>query len=141
MASVAQTIAAGGKRSPTPLVTEPGLAPKAETTEVTDAEIANTVRDLMVANVNTGTGEAANIPEAQVAGQDRHRRARPGSRRARRGARRVPALEENAWFTAFAPAEKPKLAIAVMIVDASGSGGEVAAPIAAEILSRRALGG
>ena len=44
-------------------------------------------------------------------------------------------LEENAWFTSFAPAEKPKLAIAVMIVDASGSGGEVAAPIAAQIYS------
>lgn len=135
MASVAQTIAAGGKRSPTPLVTEPGLAPRAETTEVTDAETANTVRDLMIANVNTGTGEAANIPEAQVAGKTGTAELGPDPDAPAAGPGESPVLEENAWFTAFAPAEKPKLAIAVMVVDATGSGGEVAAPIAAEILS------
>ena len=41
----------------------------------------------------------------------------------------------NAWFIAFAPAKKPKLAVAVMLIDAEGDGGEVAAPIAREILS------
>ncbi len=40
----------------------------------------------------------------------------------------------DAWFIAFAPARKPKLAIAVMLIDADGDGGEVAAPIAAQIL-------
>ena len=135
MASVAQTIAAGGKRSPTPLVTEPGLGPREGTTEVTDTQTATTVRDLMVANVESGTGEAANIPEARVAGKTGTAELGPDPDAPAPGPGGEPALEENAWFTAFAPAEKPKLALAVMVVDASGSGGEVAAPIAAEILS------
>jgi penicillin-binding protein A len=128
MASVAQTIAAQGERSPTPVVTEPSLGPDAGTTKVTDPEIAATVRDLMVANVQSGTGEAAAIPEAQVAGKT-------GTAELGPDPENPEALEENAWFTAFAPAEKPKLALAVMIVDAPGSGGEIAAPIAAQIFS------
>jgi cell division protein FtsI/penicillin-binding protein 2 len=40
----------------------------------------------------------------------------------------------DAWFLAFAPANKPKLAIAVMLIDAPGDGGQVAAPIAQDIL-------
>jgi cell division protein FtsI/penicillin-binding protein 2 len=40
----------------------------------------------------------------------------------------------DAWFTAFAPAGKPKLAVAVMVVKAPGDGGSVAAPIAKQIL-------
>jgi peptidoglycan glycosyltransferase len=43
--------------------------------------------------------------------------------------------EVDAWFIAFAPAEKPRLAVGVMIVDADGSGGEVAAPIARDVLA------
>jgi peptidoglycan glycosyltransferase len=127
MASAAQTIAAGGRRSPTPIVKEPALGPKGGAVEVTETEIANTVRDLMVANVQSGTGEAGAIPEAQVAGKTGTAELGPDPEGG--------GLEENAWFTAFAPAEKPKLALAVMVVDAAGSGGEVAAPIAAEILS------
>ena len=128
MANVAQTIAAGGERSPTPLVTEKSLAPDAGTTKVTDEKTAQTVRDLMVANVQSGTGEAAAIPEAQVAGKT-------GTAELGPDPENPDTLQENAWFTAFAPADKPKLALAVMVVNASGSGGEVAAPIAAEIFS------
>ena len=40
----------------------------------------------------------------------------------------------DAWFTAFAPADKPKLAVAAMVVNADGDGGTVAAPIAQTIL-------
>jgi penicillin-binding protein 2 len=39
----------------------------------------------------------------------------------------------HAWFTAFAPADKPKIVIDV-IVEKAGQGSEVAAPIAKEIL-------
>ena len=139
MASAAQTIAAGGKRSPTPLVTEPALGPDPATTDVTDSEIANTVRDLMVANVESGTGNAANIPDAQVAGKTGTAELGPDPDAPAPGPGEDPVLEENAWFTAFAPADKPKLALAVMIIDASGSGGEVAAPIAAEITPARSF--
>ena len=40
----------------------------------------------------------------------------------------------DGWFIAFAPARKPKLAVAVMLIDASGDGGTTAAPIARTIL-------
>ena len=39
--------------------------------------------------------------------------------------------EPHSWFIGFAPAEDPKVAIAV-IVEQAGRGGEVAAPIAGE---------
>ena len=46
-------------------------------------------------------------------------------------------LTNMAWFIAFAPADAPKLAIAVLIEN-GGHGGEVAAPIAAAGAPRRA---
>ena len=41
--------------------------------------------------------------------------------------------ESHAWFTAFAPAEAPEIAITV-IVEGGGSGGSVAVPVAKEVL-------
>jgi penicillin-binding protein A len=41
----------------------------------------------------------------------------------------------DAWFTAFAPANNPQIAVAVMVVNAEGDGGTVAAPIAREVLT------
>ena len=41
----------------------------------------------------------------------------------------------DAWFAAFAPAEKAKLAVGVLLIDAGAAGGEVAAPAASQILS------
>ena len=46
-----------------------------------------------------------------------------------------PPQEEDAWFAAFAPADNPRYAIAVMIVNADGGGGAVAAPIARNVLA------
>ena len=43
-------------------------------------------------------------------------------------------LRDHALFIAFAPAEKPEIAIAV-IVENGGSGGSVAAPIAGKIIN------
>ena len=39
----------------------------------------------------------------------------------------------DAWFTSFAPAGKPRIAVAVLVVRA-GAGGETAAPIAKQVL-------
>ena len=64
--------------------------------------------------------------------QDRHRRAAPD-----RGGPPDP-KNTDAWFVAFAPARSPKVAVAVMLVGA-GAGGKAAAPIAREVLQRRAL--
>jgi peptidoglycan glycosyltransferase len=43
--------------------------------------------------------------------------------------------EPHSWFIGFAPAEAPRVAIAVL-VEQAGRGGEVAAPIAGDLLAR-----
>ena len=136
MASVAQTIADGGMRSPTSLVRTEGLGPELEPVEVTTPQTAKTMTDLMVEVVNNGTGVAAALPEAQVAGKTGTAELGPKALEPGQelGPGEEPEQELDAWFTAFAPAQSPKLAVAVMIVNSTGDGGEVAAPIAAQIL-------
>ena len=48
-------------------------------------------------------------------------------------------LRDNALFTAFAPAEKPRIVLA-MVVENAGWGGEIAAPIARKVLDFYLLG-
>jgi penicillin-binding protein A len=89
------------------------------------ATILNQFMRNVVAAPN-GTGTAARIPGITVAGKT--------------GTAQAPGGPPHAWFIAFAPAEAPRYAIAV-IVERGGSlgneatGGKVAAPIAAEVLT------
>lgn len=91
---------------------------------------AQALNSLMVSVVERGSGTAARIAGVTVAGKT-------GTAQSDGGA-------PHAWFTAFAPAEAPAVAVAV-IVERGGSlgneatGGAVAAPIAARVL-RVALG-
>ncbi len=132
MASVAQTVANGGVRMPTSIVNNKKLRPEAEPVRVMSKKIAGELTELMVGVVVEGTGTAGAISEAQVAGK---------TGTAELGPKEGQENEENpiqikdAWFAAFAPAEKSKLAVGVMLIEAEASGGEVAAPIAAEVLS------
>jgi penicillin-binding protein A len=140
MASVAQTIANGGVRSPTPLVTDPALAPDSEPVEVTSEEIAGTVTDLMLEVVRNGTGVAGAVPGIEVAGKTGTAELGPDSPSEGEpppAAGEEPEQKLDAWFSAFAPAGSPKLAIGVMVVDSEGDGGEVAAPIASEVLASK----
>jgi peptidoglycan glycosyltransferase len=84
--------------------------------------------------VRSGTGTAAALPDAQVAGKTGTAELGPAPASTSESGTE-PEQELDAWFTAFAPASKPRLAVAVMIVNASGDGGEVAAPIAREVLA------
>ncbi len=43
--------------------------------------------------------------------------------------------EPHSWFIGFAPAEDPKVAIAVL-VEQAGRGAEVASPIAGDLMAR-----
>ncbi len=43
--------------------------------------------------------------------------------------------EPHSWFIGFAPAEQPRVAIAVL-VEQAGRGGEVAAPIAGDLMAQ-----
>ncbi len=133
MASVAQTIANKGVRSPTALVRDPELSGDYPDTKVTSPEIAKEVKQMMIEVVASGTGVAAALPDVTVAGKT-------GTAELGTpvdgpiGEGEDPELEVDAWFTAFAPADDPKYAVAVMVVNADGDGGTIAAPIARAIL-------
>ncbi|HET8976169.1 MAG TPA: penicillin-binding transpeptidase domain-containing protein [Solirubrobacterales bacterium] len=137
MASVAQTVANGGTRSPTPIVTDPELQSETGPVRVTSKENARVLNGLMRAVVTQGTGSAAALPNVQVAGKTGTAEIgpRPGVAAPPPGSADEQELIVDAWFIAFAPARKPKLAVAVTITDASGDGGTVAAPIAREIFA------
>jgi peptidoglycan glycosyltransferase len=134
MASTAQAIANRGEVSATPIVTEPALQPDLTPVRVSSKKTAAQVAELMAAVVTSGTGGAAAISEGQVAGKTGTAEVGPraGGEVDEEG---NPDLIEDAWFAGFAPSDKPKLAIGVMIIDATGDGGTVAAPIVSSVLS------
>jgi penicillin-binding protein A len=132
MASVAQTIANGGVREPTSIVKNKKLRPDSEPVRVMKKKIADELTELMVGVVTEGTGTAGAISEAQVAGKTGTAELgpKPGQENEEN-----PVQIKDAWFAAFAPAEKARLAIGVLLIEAEAAGGEVAAPAAAEVLS------
>jgi membrane peptidoglycan carboxypeptidase len=77
--------------------------------------------------VNQGTGTAAQIDGVAVAGK---------TGTAETG---VEGEAPHAWFIAFAPAEDPQVAVAVM-VEHGGYGGSTAAPIARKLFDAWLLG-
>ncbi|HSS33506.1 MAG TPA: penicillin-binding transpeptidase domain-containing protein [Solirubrobacterales bacterium] len=132
MASVAQTIANGGVRMPTSIVNNKKLRPTAKPVRVMKKQIADELTELMVGVVTEGTGTAGAIPEAQVAGKTGTAELGP---KPDSEDEEHPEQIKDAWFAAFAPAKKAKLAIGVLLIEAEAAGGEVAAPAAAEVLS------
>jgi peptidoglycan glycosyltransferase len=99
----------------------------------TTPQVAQAVTQMMIQVVNSpaGTGTAAQIPGVTVAGKT-------GT------AQTVPGQPPHAWFVAFAPAEAPRFAVAVIVEHGGNArqeatGGRVAAPIAAQML-KLALG-
>ena len=137
LASIAQTVAAGGMRSPTPITKDPDFLPATEPLRVMSEPTAQTLTELMVAVITEGTGAAGAVPGAQVAGKTGT--AELGPKALEEGQvleeGEEPEQEVDAWFTAFAPANDPRLAVAAMIVNADGDGGTVAAPIVSQVLS------
>jgi peptidoglycan glycosyltransferase len=135
MASVAQTISNNGVRLPTSIVKNSELRPEMEPVEVTTPETAEKVEGMMLEVVRSGTSTAAQIPGVQVAGKSGTAELGPADLEP--GQVLAPGedapQEEDAWFATYAPANKPELAIAVMLINQSGGGGTVAAPIAREI--------
>jgi len=132
MASIAQTIANGGVRMPTSIVANRKLRPEAKPVQVASRKITAELAELMVGVVTDGTGFAAAIPEAQVAGKTGTAELgpRPGQED-----EEEPEQIKDAWFLAFAPADRPRLAVGVLLIEAEAAGGEVAAPAAGQVLS------
>jgi cell division protein FtsI/penicillin-binding protein 2 len=132
MATVAQTVGNNGVRMPTSIVNNKKLRPTAQPVRVMSKKVAGELTELMTGVVVEGTGTAAAIPQAQVAGKTGTAELgpKPGEED-----KENPEQIKDAWFAAFAPAEKARLAVGVMLIEAEAAGGEVAAPIAAEVLS------
>jgi penicillin-binding protein A len=135
MASVAQTVANGGTRLPNAMAREPELQPQTGAVKVTSRETAATLRQLMIAVVERGTGIAAQLPGIQVAGKTGTAELGPKANAPAPAPGEEPELETDAWFTSFAPASDPEIAVAVMVVNSDGDGGTVAAPIARQVLA------
>jgi cell division protein FtsI/penicillin-binding protein 2 len=129
MASVAQTIAMRGVRF------RPTLSParRPQGVRVTSRRVARTIGSMMVDVVAYGTGVAAALPDAKVAGKTGT--AELEDTRDPETGETLPPDPENtdAWFTAYAPAAHPKIVVAVMLVRA-GAGGATAAPAARVVL-------
>jgi hypothetical protein len=86
--------------------------------------VAAEVRTMMIAVISGGTGTAGAVPGVQVAGKTGTAELRPNSSNPK---------DADAWFVAFAPAGKPTVAVAVMLVGA-GFGGTAAAPVARKVM-------
>jgi cell division protein FtsI/penicillin-binding protein 2 len=135
MAAVAQTVANRGMRMPTSMAREPELQSEVGPVKVTSPETAATLRDLMIGVVQNGTGIAAQLPGIQVAGKTGTAELGPKPDAPPPAPGEQPEQETDAWFTAFAPAADPKIAVAVMVVNSDGDGGTVAAPIARQVMA------
>jgi penicillin-binding protein 2 len=112
--------------------------PELEGKTLGDEKSLKLIREALVSAVNDrhGTGARARLHDVVVAGKT--------------GTAQVVRLEkfqsheegevpyqhrDHAWFTAFAPAENPEIAVTVL-VEHGGGGGSVAAPIAKVVLER-----
>jgi peptidoglycan glycosyltransferase len=95
--------------------------------------IARTIESLMLDVVAYGTGTAAALPGVKVAGKTGTAELED-TRDPETGETEPPdPSNTDAWFTAYAPAGRPKIAVAVMLVGA-GAGGATAAPAARVVL-------
>jgi hypothetical protein len=131
MASVAQTIANGGVRM------RPTLFPRsgnAGGVRAIPADVAKTVEKLMVGVVEFGTGTLAHVDGVKVAGKTGT--AELGDTRGddpEAALRDGDPANTDAWFTAYAPAGKPRVVVSVLLVR-NGAGGSTAAPAAQGVL-------
>ncbi|NYF98212.1 peptidoglycan D,D-transpeptidase FtsI family protein [Janibacter cremeus] len=94
--------------------------------EAMDAETSDQLTDMMELVVTNGTGTPAAVPGVSVAGKT-------GT------AEHAPDAAPHAWFTGFAPADNPEVAVAVVVEDGgrAGSeayGGSVAGPISSAVM-------
>lgn len=137
MAWVAATVANRGERPELTLQ----LGARPERKRVMSAEVAETVGEYMRAVVTSGTGVAANADSVAIAGKTgtAELRQTQGCTPGPDGS--LPAgcsgagdqSDTTAWFSAFAPLKRPRVAVGV-VIPAAGAGGETAAPVARQVI-------
>lgn len=86
------------------------------------AECASYMNGLMIDVVKEGTGRSAAISGITVAGKT--------------GTAENENEKDHAWFVGYAPAEKPTIAVAVLLENDGRSGGASAAPIAKKVMTK-----
>ena len=126
MALVTATIANGGNM-PRPYIVRQivrdgrvaSVTPSGTLATPVSADTAAEVKKMMVAVVQRGTGTSARLPGVSVAGKT--------------GTATNPHGAAHSWFVCFAPADHPRIAVAI-VVENAGYGADVAAPIAREVL-------
>lgn len=128
MAMIASTIANNGQMVK-PILVKEIISPEGKVLEVNNTEIissstdvftANEIKNMMVEVVLRGTGRNARIGGVKVAGKT-------GTAENHTG-------KDHAWFIGFAPADEPKIAVAVVLEEEGSSGGLAAAPIVRKII-------
>jgi penicillin-binding protein 2 len=102
---------------------EPGFRPERSIRSGVPAEagVWNTLHTALERVIDSGTGTAARVPGLRVAGKT--------------GTAQNPHGKDHALFVCYAPAEAPTIAMA-FVVENSGHGGSIAAPIARQVLAR-----
>jgi peptidoglycan glycosyltransferase len=83
------------------------------------ADTASNVKNMMIAVVQRGTGTSAQLAGVTVAGKT--------------DTATNPFGAPHSWFVCFAPAQNPRVAVAI-VVENAGYGAAVAAPIARDVL-------
>lgn len=95
---------------------------------ITSSENAKIIQNMLKAVVEEGTGKNANIGGISIAGKTgtAEKQDENGS------------WKNNAWFVGFAPADEPRLSIAVVLenMPEGQTGGVAAAPLAAKIIKK-----
>jgi peptidoglycan glycosyltransferase len=84
-------------------------------------QTAGALAAMMESVVSSGTGTAAQLPGKRVAGKT-------GTAETGVSGRNV------TWFIAFAPVDRPRVAVAVVLENQTGTGGTTAAPIAKQVM-------
>lgn len=134
MAMVSSAIANGGTEM-TPTLVESVLNPDLSAVRQFSPDVfsrpvseatASTMTDMMVQNVADGAASGATIGGVEVAGKTGTAENGPGE-------------PYTLWFTGFAPADDPQVAVAVVVENGGGRGqsafgNQVAAPIAKNVL-------
>jgi len=99
--------------------------------QAVSADVASQLTAMMTSVVANGTGKKARIDGVQVAGKT-------GTAEVGTSGDDIP---PHTWFTGFAPADDPKIAVAVFIknggksgTEGTGTGGDVSAPIAKAVM-------
>ena len=90
-----------------------------ELSQPVSADVADQLTEMMTSVVENGSGRRAKIPGVTVAGKT--------------GTAENAGPDHN-WFIGFAPADDPQIAVAVFVANGGGTGGDVSAPIARDVM-------